>query len=149
MKARGLVQLPCLCSTLRRSARALSQRYDVALRPFGLRGTQFTLLQALSRTGEVTQRKLGEILALDSTTLTRTLYTMRRSGWVTRQRGEDRREWRFRLSLEGREQLRRVTPAWEKTQQELAGQLGDRLWHELFKQADRVTTVALKPGEMS
>jgi len=127
----------------------LSQRYDVALRPFGLRGTQFTLLQALSRTGEVTQRKLGEILALDSTTLTRTLYTMRRSGWVTRQRGEDRREWRFRLSLEGREQLRRVTPAWEKTQQELAGQLGDRLWHELFKQADRVTTVALKPGEMS
>lgn len=127
----------------------MSQRYDVALRPFGLRGTQFTLLQALSRTGEVTQRKLGEILALDSTTLTRTLYTMRRSGWVTRQRGEDRREWRFRLSLEGREQLRRVTPAWEKTQQELAGQLGDRLWHELFKQADRVTTVALKPGEMS
>ena len=149
MKAPGLVALPCLCSTLRRSARALSQRYDVALRPFGLRGTQFTLLQALSRTGEVTQRKLGEILALDSTTLTRTLYTMRRSGWVTRQRGEDRREWRFRLSLEGREQLRRVTPAWEKTQQELAGQLGDRLWHELFKQADRVTTVALKPGEMS
>lgn len=149
MKAPGLVALPCLCSTLRRSARALSQRYDVALRPFGLRGTQFTLLQALSRTGEVTQRKLGEILALDSTTLTRTLYTMRRSGWVTRQRGEDRREWRFRLSLEGREQLRRATPAWEKTQQELAGQLGDRLWHELFKQADRVTTVALKPGEMS
>ena len=149
MKAPGLVPLPCLCSTLRRSARALSQRYDVALRPFGLRGTQFTLLQALSRTGEVTQRKLGEILALDSTTLTRTLYTMRRSGWVTRQRGEDRREWRFRLSLEGREQLRRATPAWERTQQELAGQLGDRLWHELFKQADRVTTVALKPGEMS
>lgn len=149
MKSPEIIALPCLCSTLRRSVRALSQRYDEALRPLGLRGAQFTLLQALSRTGEVTQKKLGEILAIDSTTLTRTLETMRRSGWITRQRGEDRREWRLQLSLEGREQLRRVTPAWEKTQQELAGQLGDKLWHEIFKQADRVTTVALKPGEKS
>jgi len=149
MKTPGIVALPCLCSTLRRSVRALSQRYDEAMRPLGLSGPQFTLLQALSLTGEVTQGKLGEILAIDSTTLTRTLETMRRSGWITRQRGKDRREWRLQLSLEGHEQLRRATPAWKKVQQELAGQLGERLWHELFKQADRVTTVALKPGEMS
>jgi DNA-binding MarR family transcriptional regulator len=149
MKSSGIVPLPCFCSTLRRSVRALSQRYDEALRPHGLRAAQFTLLQALSLTGEVTQRKLGEILAIDSTTLTRTLDTLRRSGWVTRQRGEDRREWRLQLSPEGREQLRRATPAWEKTQRKLADQLGDKLWHEFFRQADRITAVALKPGEMS
>ena len=36
--------------------------YDKALRPLGLRGTQFTVLQALSLTGEVSQGKLGQIL---------------------------------------------------------------------------------------
>jgi hypothetical protein len=46
------------------------------IRLLGLRATQFTLLQALSQAGEVSQRTLGGILAIDSTTLTRTLAIM-------------------------------------------------------------------------
>jgi DNA-binding MarR family transcriptional regulator len=46
------------------------------IRPLGLRATQFTLLQALSQAGEVSQGTLGGILAIDSTTLTRTLAIM-------------------------------------------------------------------------
>lgn len=63
---------PCMCATLRRASRALTQLYDEALRPLGLRATQFTVLQALSFTGEVSQGELGQLLAMDSTTLTRT-----------------------------------------------------------------------------
>ena len=69
----SLPSLPCMCATLRRASRALTQLYDEALRPLGLRATQFTVLQALSLTGEVSQRDLGQLLAMDSTTLTRTL----------------------------------------------------------------------------
>ena len=86
----NLPNLPCLCATFRRTARALSQLYDEALRPLGLKTTQFTILQALSLTGEVSQGRLGEILALDSTTLTRTLAIMKRRKWVaTRQDAMD------------------------------------------------------------
>ena len=70
--------LPCFCASLRRASRALTQVYEQALRPLGLRGTQFTVLQALSLAGEVPQGELGRILAMDSTTLTRTLEIMRR-----------------------------------------------------------------------
>jgi DNA-binding MarR family transcriptional regulator len=119
------------------------------MRPLGLRITQFTVLQALSLTGEISQGKLGEILAMDSTTLTRTLDIMCRSRWVSRQRGTDRREWRLQLSQAGRDQFKRALPAWEKTQSQMASQLGDKRWHDLFKLADRITTLAINPGEMS
>src|ERR1700748_1129235 len=108
MTESGLPSLPCLCASFRRAARALTQHYDEAVRPLGLRVTQFTILQALSLTGEISQGKLGEILAMDSTTLTRTLDLMRRSGWVSRRRGTDRREWRLQLSSAGRDQFRRA-----------------------------------------
>src|SRR5712691_12742993 len=70
--------VPCMCARFRRASRALTQLYDEALRPLGLRATQFTILQALSLAGEVSQGHLGEMLAMDSTTLTRTLEIMAR-----------------------------------------------------------------------
>jgi DNA-binding MarR family transcriptional regulator len=149
MTESGLLSLPCLCASFRRAARALTQRYDEAIRPLGLRGTQFTILQILSLTGEISQGKLGEILAMDSTTLTRTLEVMRRAGWVSRRRGADRREWRLQLSSAGRDQFRRTLPTWKKTQQQMASQFGDERWHDLFEITDQVTAFAIKPGDLS
>src|SRR4249920_4047982 len=93
-----LPPLPCICATLRRSSRALTQLYEQALRPLGLRATQLTILQVLSRTGESSQGRLGEMLAMDSTSLTRTLGIMRRQGWIAERRGNDRRERWLRLT---------------------------------------------------
>src|SRR5713101_3938030 len=91
MEHSGIPKLPCMCGSLRRTSRALTQLYETALRPLGLRATQFTILQALSLAGGVTQSELGEMLALDSTTLTRTLGLMSRQGWIAERRGQDRR----------------------------------------------------------
>jgi DNA-binding MarR family transcriptional regulator len=94
----NLPTLPCMCASFRRSSRALTQLYEKELRPLGLRATQLTILQVLSRAGEMPQGKLGEILAMDSTSLTRTLAIMIRRGWITERRGEDKRERWLRLS---------------------------------------------------
>src|SRR5438067_4878742 len=93
--------LPCMCGNFRRTSRAMTQLYEDALRPLGLRATQFTILQVLSRAGEVSQGQLGEMLAMDSTSLTRTLGIMRREGWVAERRGEDRRQRWLRLAKAG------------------------------------------------
>ncbi|MGH9548656.1 MAG: MarR family winged helix-turn-helix transcriptional regulator, partial [Terriglobales bacterium] len=106
MKHSPTPKLPCMCGSFRRTSRALTQLYENALRPAGLRATQFTILQALSLAGEVTQSQLGEILAMDSTTLTRTLSIMAREGWIAERRGEDRRERRLRLARAGETQFR-------------------------------------------
>ena len=72
--------LSCMCATLRRVARALTQLYEREMRPLGIRVTQLTILQELSRAREMSQGKLGEILSMDSTTLTRNLKIMIRQG---------------------------------------------------------------------
>ena len=135
--------LPCMCASLRRASRALTQLYEGALRPTGLRATQFTVLQTLSLAGEVTQGELGQILAMDSTTLTRTLAIMSRHGWIAKRRGEDRREWRMRLSKSGEAQFKQALPHWERAQTRLRRQLGDELSDNLMKLTQKITNALI------
>ncbi len=136
-----------MCGSLRRTARALTQLYEQALRPLGLRSTQFTVLQVLSRAGEVSQGQLGEMLAMDSTTLTRTLEIMSRQGWITERRGEDRRERWLRLAKGGETQLNRALPVWEKVQSRLRRQLGDQAWTNLLQLTYQTTDIATTLGD--
>lgn len=140
--------LPCLCASLRRAARAVTQRYDEALRRAGLRATQFTLLQALSRAGALTQGDLGDLLALDSTTLTRTLEILRRRGWIAKRQGDDRRERRLSLTHSGEARLRRALPHWEKVQAQMRHRLGSKRFKSLLGLSDKVTTAAMEGGTL-
>jgi DNA-binding MarR family transcriptional regulator len=141
MKTGSVIALPCLCANLRRAARAVTQRYDAALGPLGLTITHFTILQALSLTGEVAQGRLGEILAMDSTTLTRTLTLMRRHGWVATRSGDDRRERRLSLSKTGKAIFNRALPRWQEAQDGLRAELGETRWQQLNMLANEVTAV--------
>jgi DNA-binding MarR family transcriptional regulator len=144
-----LPDLVCMCANFRRASRALTQLYDGVLRPVGLRPTQFTILHVLSQAGEVSQGELGQILAMDSTTLTRTLRIMSREGWIAERRGNDRRERWLRLAKAGRRQFSRAFPAWEKAQAQVRRQLGDKRWHELHQLTNEVTTVLTRKGDLS
>jgi len=139
----------CMCGNFRRASRALTQLYDDALRPLSLRANQFTILQALSRAGELSQGQLGQILVMDSTTLTRTLRIMSREGWIAERRGHDRRERRLRLAQAGRNQFNLALPAWKKTQAELKRQLGDKRWYHLHQLTNEITDILTRKGDLS
>ena len=64
---------PCVCNTLRMVTRVVTQLYDDCLRPSGLRVTQFSILAAIARLGEASLKQLEDELAIDQTTLTRSL----------------------------------------------------------------------------
>ena len=145
MEHSRIPKLPCMCANFRRTTRVLTQLYENALRPLGLRATQFTILQALSLAGEVTQSQLGGILAMDSTTLTRTLRIMDREGWIVERRGQDQRERRLRLSKAGETQFKRALPAWEKVQSQLRHQLGEQSWKNLLEITHQVTELVTAP----
>ena len=142
-----MVDLTCMCASFRRTSRALTQIYDTELRREGLRATQFTILQALTLAGGITQGRLGGILAIDSTTLTRTLKIMQREGWVSMQRGEDRREWRLGLTKEGEAMYKRALPAWERTQRRLRKRIGNEEWEQLMKLTNGLAHVVTEGGE--
>ena len=128
MAAEALPPLPCACASLRRAARAVTSAYAFELRGSGLNPTQFTLLQALDRSGPSTQGTLGDLLALDSATLTRTLAPLGRRGWIRAERGEDRREIRWELTPTGLRRLVAASHAWKRAQTRLREQLGERRW---------------------
>ena len=134
-----LPTLPCMCGSFRRTSRALTQLYEQALRPIGLRATQLTILQVLSRARDVSQGQLGEMLAMDSTTLTRTLGIMHRNGWIAERRGEDQRERRLCLSRAGETKLNRAMVVWEKVQSRLREKLGGDAWKNLLQLTNQVT----------
>jgi DNA-binding MarR family transcriptional regulator len=139
--------LPCLCSNFRRASRALTQLYGQALRPLGLNATQFTILQALSVTGEITQGALGSLLVMDSTTLTRTLAIMARERWIAERRGHDRRERWIRLTKTGESHLARASRAWEQVQSRLHKQVGEETWNRLMRLSHQVTTLVMNQGD--
>ena len=138
--------LSCLCGSFRRTSRALTQHYEKALRPLGLRATQFTILQALARAGEVSQGQLGDMLAMDSTTLTRTLGIMGREGWIAERRGQDQRERWLRLAKAGTTQLNRALPVWEKVQSNLRRRMGQQAWKDLLHRTNQMTELVANLG---
>ena len=149
MKADRLPNLPCLCASMRRASRALTQFYEDSLRPLGLRGSQFTILQTLSLAGEVSQGELAQMLAMDSTTLTRTLAIMNRRGWIARRPGEDRRVTLIRLSDAGKAQFGRALPYWEGVQAGVKRKLGGDRWDELMSLSNDVTRMVAEQNNQS
>ncbi|MFQ5778621.1 MAG: MarR family winged helix-turn-helix transcriptional regulator [Terriglobia bacterium] len=139
-----LATLPCACSNLRRASRAVTQLYSQELRKVGLEPTQFTLLLALSRVGQMTQGSLATRHAIDSTTLTRTLAPLRKKGWIEAKPGADRREKLLRLTHAGRRQLRRALPHWQRAQRRLRGALGEVKWEPLQATITQVARAAQK-----
>lgn len=140
----SLAALPCACSNLRRASRAVTQLYSEELRKVGLEPTQFTLLLALSRVGEITQGGLGARHAIDSTTLTRTLSLLRKKGWIETKAGVDRREKRLRLTAAGRRQLHQGYPHWERAQRRLQKALGDSGWNHVQATLTQIAEAAQK-----
>ncbi len=139
----AVISLPCMCAELRRAARVVAQIYDEALRPSGLLAAQFTLLQTLKLAPGVSQKRLAELLGLDSTTLTRTLAVLRRKGWMRSEAGEDRRALRLYLTAEGLKEYKQVVPYWQVAQRRLRRELGEAGWSQVKDAAMRVAEVGL------
>jgi len=115
----------CLCLASRRAARAITREFDRALRPHGLRATQFTLLSALHLTGPRSIGELAELLGLDRTTLTRNLAIAQACGWVTvRVDREDARSRLAEFTAQGSRTLGSALATWRKTQQGLTEAIG-------------------------
>jgi DNA-binding MarR family transcriptional regulator len=122
----------CTANSLRRASREVSAAFDKALEGSGLRGTQFTLLTALTLGAELPVTRLAEVLSLDRTTLTRNLAPLERDGLIESRATPDGRVRKLALTRRGEEALERALPKWEAAQKRLKNALGERKWKELM-----------------
>src|SRR5215210_6976612 len=107
------VAATCAGFNLRRASRAVSQHFDHALAPAGLRMTQFTLLAAFAIGGTPSLGDLAGALVTDRTTLSRNLRVIREAGLIEAVPDADRRVQRFRLTERGRATLDAALPLWQ------------------------------------
>lgn len=141
----SLPTLPCTCANLRRATRAVTRLYNQQLRSGEIEITQFTILMALERAGEISQGKLGKLLTLDSTTLTRMLALLRKRGWIQEKEGEDRRFRLVGLTSAGRAKLRHSLPHWKRAQGRMQNALGEDTMRQLKGLLAQVTAMAAEP----
>jgi DNA-binding MarR family transcriptional regulator len=115
----------CTCAMLRRTARRVTRMYDKALRPAGLRLTQYSVLANVARDGGLSISELAQRLEMERTTLTRNLRPLVREGWVIVARGSDRRQRSVGLTQAGRKVYEEAYPLWEAAEKRLRSELGD------------------------
>jgi DNA-binding MarR family transcriptional regulator len=72
----------CNCTALRKATRRVSQLYDSALEPCGLRATQRAILSQIDRSGAPPLAELAEALVMDRGALTHNLKPLERDGFV-------------------------------------------------------------------
>lgn len=116
----------CLLSRARMLTRVVTGIYDDEFRSFGLKATQVNLLVVVARVGPIRRIDIGKRLHLDPSTLTRNLRVMLTNGWVEEiLDGEDGRGSPLQATVQGRDLVNQVGPAWRKAQDRVQKLVGD------------------------
>lgn len=107
----------CTCGSLRKASRRISQFYDAALSPVGIKSTQFSILSEIERgsvAGPLTMCELAAAMVMDRSTLGHNLRPLQRDRLlVLRLDARDRRKRHVELTKEGRSVLRRARRIWK------------------------------------
>jgi DNA-binding MarR family transcriptional regulator len=115
----------CIAVRLRLLNRVVTNLYDEALRPLGLKVSQLNILVVTAKLGLARPAQVCDLLQLDTSTLSRNVERMRAKGWLETVPAEDARTQPFRLTAQGKRLLERAAPAWEEAQQQAAELLGE------------------------
>jgi DNA-binding MarR family transcriptional regulator len=105
---------------MRKASRRLTQLYDEALDPSGLRSTQYAILSELGRRSDAppTMRELADALVMDRSSLGHNLRPLERDGFIALQESDqDRRRRHIALTRTGNDKLREARRLWLRAQQ--------------------------------
>ena len=114
----------CIAVRLRLLYRVVTNLYDDALRPLGLKVSQFNILIVAARLGLARPAQVCDILQLDASTLSRNVKPLQAHGWLEVVEEEDARAQPFRLTPQGKRLIEKAVPAWQEAQRQATELLG-------------------------
>ena len=115
----------CIAVRLRLLNRVVTNFYDEALRPLGLKVSQLNILIVTAKLGLARPAQVCEILQLDASTLSRNVKPLQAHGWLEVVPEEDARAQPFRLTHQGKRLIEKAVPAWEEAQRRATELLGE------------------------
>ena len=128
----------CACYKMRKAARKINRMYDEALRPSGIKPTQFTLLATVALRHDITLTELAETLGMERTTLLRNLKPMERDGLVDVSAEGYRRARSANITDKGVAVMEEALPLWRSAQKSLKKRLGDDIWKRVQSELTEV-----------
>ncbi|MFJ7735307.1 MarR family winged helix-turn-helix transcriptional regulator [Lysinibacillus sp. NPDC097287] len=124
----------CVCANLRRKTRVVTQLYDKLLQPAGLKVTQYSMLANIALQKAVSISRLGEILLLDQTTVTRNVNVLKQSGYVSVTKDkQDSRTKIISLTDKGIEKLNEARPIWQDIQEKIINDIGLEKYKDFYE----------------
>ena len=114
----------CLAVRVRLIGRAVTGLYDHALEIHGLSIAQVNLLAALGKVGPCSPTRVGDVLQLERSTVSRNLSLLLRQGWIEAVSSDAKGVREVALTSSGRKKIKAVMPEWRRAQKEAAQLLG-------------------------
>lgn len=122
----------CACFNFHKASRVVTQLFDEALSPCGLRSTQVVILLAVHVNGQLTAAQLADALVTDRSTLTRNLGPLVKRKLLRIATGQDRRTRLISLTPAGEAALADAVPLWEQAQTRFVEKLGGARWKKML-----------------
>ncbi|NAY91735.1 MarR family transcriptional regulator [Muricauda sp. JGD-17] len=113
----------CLGFRVRKLSRIIDNVYRSKLKAFGISENQLTILFALHQNGLLEQGKLGEMLGLERSSISRSIRLMVKNDWV--KRSSDYRPL-LELTKTGQEFVKVLIPVWEEAMDQLTEQFSNQ-----------------------
>jgi DNA-binding MarR family transcriptional regulator len=138
IRTEDIIARECLVGRLRMLNRVVTNIYDDALRPLGVKASQLGILVAAAKFGLARPADVCDRLQLDTSTLSRNVERMKVNGWLEVVADDDGRAQPFRLTSKGRKLLERAKPEWDKAQKKVKELIGDEAVDSITAAAQRI-----------
>jgi DNA-binding MarR family transcriptional regulator len=116
----------CIAVRVRLLNRVISNIYDDALRPLGIKVSQMNILVVAAKLGTARPAVVCDLLQLDTSTLSRNVERMVASGWLEVVPDDDGRTQPFKVSTKGKQLIEQAFPAWQRAQRHATDLLGQK-----------------------
>jgi DNA-binding MarR family transcriptional regulator len=144
----GEMARTCACFNFRKSSRSVTQFFDQALAPAGLRSTQLVILITGLLLGPSSIARLARELVMDRSTLTRNLKPLLNMGLLQLSEAATGKHKSVVVTIEGRAALLKAAPYWERAQGHLVSRFGTERWDRIMEDLGSIVdaTRAGMPG---
>jgi DNA-binding MarR family transcriptional regulator len=134
----------CLCGNLRLATRVVTAAYDERLAAAGLTTAQLNVLWCVLSAERVSMQRIGELLMMEKSTVTRNVAAMRTRGLLRVETGSDARVKEVLATPAGRKAFAIAIPHWQLAQREMSAILGGGHFRALVAETRQLATRAKK-----
>ena len=119
------VAAECIAYRVRLLNRVITNIYDRALQPLGIKINQANILTMLSLSDNASSTDIAMVLSMEKSTVSRTVDRMRKNGWISVAGHGDGPSQVVSVTPQGRKLMAAVHTQWKKAQKRAAELLGE------------------------